>query len=52
MLNFSGKKNNKKYDIYFSRGANGIDGTLSTALGVAYKQKNNHSFDGRFSPFT
>lgn len=29
--------NNKKIVPYFSRGANGIDGTLSTALGIAYQ---------------
>lgn len=29
--------NNSKIVSYFSRGANGIDGTLSTALGIAYQ---------------
>lgn len=29
--------NNKHLVPYFSRGANGIDGTLSTALGIAYQ---------------
>jgi 2-succinyl-5-enolpyruvyl-6-hydroxy-3-cyclohexene-1-carboxylate synthase len=29
--------NNQKIVPYFSRGANGIDGTLSTALGIAYQ---------------
>lgn len=27
---------NKQHQIFFSRGTNGIDGTLSTALGIAY----------------
>ena len=29
--------NNSQTAVYFSRGANGIDGTLSTALGIAYQ---------------
>lgn len=36
---FFWQKNNQQFNIYFSRGANGIDGTLSTALGIAYQQQ-------------
>lgn len=36
---FFWQKNSKEFQIYFSRGANGIDGTLSTALGVAYQER-------------
>jgi 2-succinyl-5-enolpyruvyl-6-hydroxy-3-cyclohexene-1-carboxylate synthase len=32
--------NSKNIIPYFNRGANGIDGTLSTALGIGYKNKN------------
>lgn len=34
------QKNHRKIQPYFSRGANGIDGTLSTALGIAHNQEN------------
>lgn len=33
------QKNNLQREIYFSRGTNGIDGTLSTALGIGYQQQ-------------
>lgn len=36
---FFWQKNNLARQIYFSRGTNGIDGTLSTALGIAYKNQ-------------
>ncbi len=34
---FFWQPNNQRIVPYFSRGANGIDGTLSTALGIAYQ---------------
>jgi 2-succinyl-5-enolpyruvyl-6-hydroxy-3-cyclohexene-1-carboxylate synthase len=36
---FFWQKNNRQIQTYFSRGTNGIDGTLSTALGIAYQNK-------------
>jgi 2-succinyl-5-enolpyruvyl-6-hydroxy-3-cyclohexene-1-carboxylate synthase len=38
-VEFFWKPGNQKIMPYFSRGANGIDGTLSTALGVAHQNK-------------
>ncbi|MGL5880664.1 MAG: 2-succinyl-5-enolpyruvyl-6-hydroxy-3-cyclohexene-1-carboxylate synthase, partial [Xenococcaceae cyanobacterium] len=38
-VEFFWKPGNSKIIPYFSRGANGIDGTLSTALGVAHQNK-------------
>ena len=36
---FFWQPNNKQIIPYFSRGANGIDGTLSTALGIAHRNQ-------------
>lgn len=36
-LEFFWPINQRKHQVYFSRGANGIDGTLSTALGLAHR---------------
>lgn len=38
-MEFFWQPNNKKIIPYFSRGTNGIDGTLSTALGIAYQNQ-------------
>jgi 2-succinyl-5-enolpyruvyl-6-hydroxy-3-cyclohexene-1-carboxylate synthase len=38
-LEFFWQPNNTGIIPYFNRGANGIDGTLSTALGMAYRQQ-------------
>ncbi|PSB01819.1 2-succinyl-5-enolpyruvyl-6-hydroxy-3-cyclohexene-1-carboxylic-acid synthase [Merismopedia glauca] len=38
--------NNLQNKTFFSRGANGIDGTLSTALGFAYQQKSTFLLTG------
>jgi 2-succinyl-5-enolpyruvyl-6-hydroxy-3-cyclohexene-1-carboxylate synthase len=39
-IEFFWMPNTLEVQTFFSRGANGIDGTLSTALGIAHQQKN------------
>ncbi|TAE58441.1 MAG: 2-succinyl-5-enolpyruvyl-6-hydroxy-3-cyclohexene-1-carboxylic-acid synthase [Nostocales cyanobacterium] len=48
-VEFFWKPNNLRIIPYFNRGANGIDGTLSTALGIAYKQKSSVMLTGDLS---
>ena len=43
--------NNNKIQPYFSRGANGIDGTLSTALGIADKNQSTVLLTGDLALF-
>lgn len=43
------QKNNRRYQPYFSRGANGIDGTLATALGIAQGSRPTVLFTGDLS---
>ncbi|RCJ17282.1 2-succinyl-5-enolpyruvyl-6-hydroxy-3-cyclohexene-1-carboxylic-acid synthase [Nostoc sp. ATCC 43529] len=45
-VEFFWKPNNLRVRSYFNRGANGIDGTLSTALGIAYRQQSSVMLTG------
>lgn len=38
--------NNHRFQLFFNRGANGIDGTLSTALGIAYQNQSSVMLTG------
>jgi 2-succinyl-5-enolpyruvyl-6-hydroxy-3-cyclohexene-1-carboxylate synthase len=45
-VEFFWKPNNSGIKSYFNRGANGIDGTLSTALGIAHHQQSSVMLTG------
>ncbi|WP_445632294.1 2-succinyl-5-enolpyruvyl-6-hydroxy-3-cyclohexene-1-carboxylic-acid synthase [Nostoc sp. DSM 114161] len=45
-VEFFWKPNNLRVRSYFNRGANGIDGTLSTALGIAHRQQSSVMLTG------
>ncbi|MDF5706468.1 MAG: 2-succinyl-5-enolpyruvyl-6-hydroxy-3-cyclohexene-1-carboxylic-acid synthase [Nostoc sp. S4] len=45
-VEFFWKPNNLGVRSYFNRGANGIDGTLSTALGIAHRQQSSVMLTG------
>jgi 2-succinyl-5-enolpyruvyl-6-hydroxy-3-cyclohexene-1-carboxylate synthase len=43
---FFWQPNNNRFLPYFNRGANGIDGTLSTAIGIAHRQQSSVMLTG------
>ena len=48
-VEFFWKPNHLRIKPYFNRGANGIDGTLSTALGIAHQQQSSVMLTGDLS---
>ncbi len=48
-LEYFWKPNDRKYQPYVNRGANGIDGSLSTALGIAHQNQSSVMLTGDLS---